>query len=208
MGISAPGEDAITAKRAEGGCSLGVPVLYIILGLDRRANEDDIHSSYHRLAAAHRSGGIQDRALASRRLRVLAEAYAVLGDPARRALYDAQLSTVARQPVQPASALPDTRGALRSRRPPHHRRPRPTFRRRRNGRIGTRCVPRSSPHCWPWRRSAWQSKRGTRGLPRRRPILRQVPASRGPRPRRFPVPGAWPRSPGQCDRPACRWRGR
>lgn len=111
MGISASGEDSITAKRAKGGCSLGVPVLYIILGLDRRANEDDIHSSYHRLAAAHRSGGIQDRALASRRLRVLAEAYAVLGDPARRALYDAQLSTVARQPVQPASALPDTRGA-------------------------------------------------------------------------------------------------
>jgi len=111
MGISAPREGSITAKRAEGNCSLGVPVLYIILGLDRRANEDDIHSSYHRLAAAHRSGGIQDRALVSRRLRALAEAYAVLGDPAHRALYDAQLSTVARQPVQPASALPDTRGA-------------------------------------------------------------------------------------------------
>jgi len=79
-----------------------VPVYYTVLGVDRKASDDDIRRAYRRLAAANWSGINRDRALATRRLRTLKEAYAVLGDPVRRAVYDAKISAGAAQASQPA----------------------------------------------------------------------------------------------------------
>ena len=94
---------------------MAVPIYYTVLGLDPGASNEDVHRAYHRLAMQYQRESAQGHTLAARRLQVISEAYAVLGDPVRRAAYDAQLSRVLRRaahpppgdaPVQSASEVP------------------------------------------------------------------------------------------------------
>jgi len=71
---------------------MAVPVYYTALGLDPWAGDDEIHEAFHRLASQYQAADEGTSILAGRRLRMIEEAYAVLGNPARRAAYDAQLS--------------------------------------------------------------------------------------------------------------------
>ncbi len=71
---------------------MAVPVYYRVLGLDPGAADQDIREAFHRLAALYQPDGTLENALAARRLRLISEAYSVLGDPVRRAAYDAQLT--------------------------------------------------------------------------------------------------------------------
>ncbi len=73
---------------------MAVPVYYRVLGVDPGARDQAIHEAFHRLAALYQPDGDLENALAARRLRLITEAYAVLGDPVRRAAYDAQLTGV------------------------------------------------------------------------------------------------------------------
>jgi len=84
---------------------MAVPVYYTALGLDPWASDDEIHAAFHGLAEQYRTANEGSNTLAARRLRLIEEAYAVLGDPVRRAAYDAQLSG-ARYTSRPAP-LPD-----------------------------------------------------------------------------------------------------
>ena len=65
-----------------------MPDLYAVLGVDRDADERSIRDAYRRLARVHHpdAGGEQDRMM------ILNKAWHVLGDPQRRAAYDAKRS--------------------------------------------------------------------------------------------------------------------
>ena len=82
---------------------------YRVLGVDRGASTPEIRRAYRRRARQHHP----DRNPASdssEPFRALAEAYAVLNDPARRARYDHTIRPPARPPA--ISALPTRRGVL------------------------------------------------------------------------------------------------
>jgi curved DNA-binding protein CbpA len=85
---------------------------YRMLGVDRDASASEIRRAYRRLARQHHP----DRNPASdgpERFRMLAEAYAVLNDPGRRARYDHTLGPPARQDTpRNKSALLARRGVL------------------------------------------------------------------------------------------------
>lgn len=68
--------------------------LYAILGVEAAASEEDIRRQYKRLAKTYHPDLNPDPE-ASARMKAINEAYAVLGEPARRAAYDS-LSGVAR----------------------------------------------------------------------------------------------------------------
>lgn len=63
-----------------------MPDLYAVLGVDRTADERTVKDAYRRLARRHHpdAGGDQDRMM------VLNKAWSVLGDPEKRAAYDAK----------------------------------------------------------------------------------------------------------------------
>jgi curved DNA-binding protein CbpA len=71
---------------------MAVPVYYRVLGLDPDATDQDIQDAFRGLSALYQTDGTLENALAARRLRLIGEAYSVLGDPVRRAVYDAQLT--------------------------------------------------------------------------------------------------------------------
>ena len=85
---------------------------YGVLGVGRDASTPEIRRAYRRLARQHHP----DQNPASgrpERFRTLAEAYAVLNDPARRARYDHTIRPAARRDVARAmSALGTRRGVL------------------------------------------------------------------------------------------------
>jgi hypothetical protein len=123
---------------------MAVPVYYRVLGLDPGAADQDIRDAFYRLAALYQPDGNLENALAVRRLRLISEAYSVLGDPVRRAAYDAQLTGPRTRSPEPlttsdASTAPRTSAAESTAEPepaasPVEGSPRPTllgrFRRR------------------------------------------------------------------------------
>jgi molecular chaperone DnaJ len=62
--------------------------LYEVLGVDRRATQDDIKQAYRRLAREHHPDIRQDDPHATDRFKEINEAYSVLSDPAKRSQYD------------------------------------------------------------------------------------------------------------------------
>jgi curved DNA-binding protein CbpA len=94
---------------------MAVPVYYAMLGVPIDAADEEIDRAFQvRIGPCARAAREGDR-LAAHRYRALLEAYAVLGDPARRALYDASLPHVGAAPSpvpvsddQPASAESST----------------------------------------------------------------------------------------------------
>src|SRR5262245_38223225 len=61
---------------------------YEILGVGRQADEQAIKSAYRKLALKYHPDRNQGDATAEERFKEAAEAYAVLGDPEKRARYD------------------------------------------------------------------------------------------------------------------------
>ncbi|HWE61837.1 MAG TPA: DnaJ domain-containing protein [Chloroflexota bacterium] len=86
---------------------MAVPVYYAMLGLDQQASDEDIHRAFSRLAAQYGPDSDLEPRLAARRFQAIAEAYAVLGDPVRRAAYDARLSRGTRALPEPAISASD-----------------------------------------------------------------------------------------------------
>ena len=85
---------------------------YRVLGVSQDANTPEIRRAYRRLARQHHPDRNPEPE-SPERFRALAEAYAVLGDPARRARYDHTIQPVARPHVPRAeSALLARRGVL------------------------------------------------------------------------------------------------
>jgi len=65
-----------------------VPDYYAVLGVDREATQDEIKKAFRKLARETHPDSNGGDAAAEHRFREVAEAYEVLGDPARRASYD------------------------------------------------------------------------------------------------------------------------
>jgi molecular chaperone DnaJ len=61
---------------------------YEILGLDRRASQDDVKRAFRRLAHKHHPDVNPNDPTAESRFKEIAEAYSVLSDPEKRAQYD------------------------------------------------------------------------------------------------------------------------
>jgi DnaJ domain len=68
------------------------PDLYRLLGVPREASQQEIALAWRRRARAEHPDSRPGEAAAPGRFRALAEAYQVLGDPARRAAYDQALT--------------------------------------------------------------------------------------------------------------------
>ena len=81
---------------------------YRVLGISRHATTPEIRRAYRRLARQHHPDQ-NSRPDGAERFRALAEAYAVLSDPARRARYD---HAVKPQPISPRPAHVPMRGVL------------------------------------------------------------------------------------------------
>jgi curved DNA-binding protein CbpA len=74
------------------------PDLYQLLGVPREASREEVAQAWRRLARAEHPDARPRDAAAPDRFRVLAEAYEVLGDPARRAAYDRALGSGLAEP--------------------------------------------------------------------------------------------------------------
>jgi curved DNA-binding protein CbpA len=79
-----------------------VPDLYQLLGVPRGASREEIALAWRRRARAEHPDARPADAAAPGRFRALADAYQVLGDPARRAAYDQALACE----QQPAARVP------------------------------------------------------------------------------------------------------
>ncbi len=66
------------------------PNYYAVLGVHRDASTDDIKRSYRRLALECHPDRFPGDEVAAQRFREVSDAYAVLGDPSKRARYDAE----------------------------------------------------------------------------------------------------------------------
>jgi|SRR5580692_7728685 curved DNA-binding protein CbpA len=81
----------------------GGPDLYQLLGVSREASQEEIAQAWRRQARAEHPDARPADAAAPGRFRALAEAWQVLGDPARRAAYDrapaGQLQSASRVPA-------------------------------------------------------------------------------------------------------------
>ena len=77
------------------------PDLYQLLGVPVGASHEEIAQAWRRRARAEHPDSHPGDAAAPGRFRALAEAYRVLGDPARRAVYDRAL-----EDARPAPAIP------------------------------------------------------------------------------------------------------
>jgi len=84
-----------------------VPDLYRVLGVSRGASGEEITRAWRRRALAEHPDRKPRDAAAPARFGALAEAYRVLGDPARRAVYDRSLTgRDADMPQGPAAGAP------------------------------------------------------------------------------------------------------
>ena len=79
--------------------------LYQLLGVSREASQEEIAQAWRRQARAEHPDARPADAAAPGRFRALAEAWQVLGDPARRAAYDRALAGE----LQSASPVPAAR---------------------------------------------------------------------------------------------------
>jgi curved DNA-binding protein CbpA len=80
------------------------PDLYQLLGVSREASREQIAQAWRRRARAEHPDSRPGDAAAAGRFRALAGAWHVLGDPARRAVYDQALAR--EQPPVPVSRPP------------------------------------------------------------------------------------------------------
>ncbi len=90
-----------------------VPDLYQLLGVPREASREEIALAWRRRARAEHPDARPADADAPRRFRALAEAWQVLGDPARRAAYDRALA----RDQQPGTRVPAAGARVPVRRP-------------------------------------------------------------------------------------------
>jgi curved DNA-binding protein CbpA len=101
---------AMGAAEQEGG---PVPDLYQLLGVSQEASGGEITQAWRRRAAAEHPDRRPRDAAAPARFRALLEAYQVLGDPAKRAVYDRsrgdQPGPGAAAPDGPAARVPGLR---------------------------------------------------------------------------------------------------
>jgi curved DNA-binding protein CbpA len=88
------------------------PDLYQLLGVARGASREEIALAWRRRARAEHPDARPADVAAPGRFRALAEAYRVLGDPARRAAYDRALA----RDQQPAARVPAPPGRVPVRR--------------------------------------------------------------------------------------------
>jgi len=88
------------------------PDLYQLLGVPREASREEIALAWRRRARAEHPDARPADAAAPGRFRALAEAWRVLGDPARRAVYDRALALE----QQPAARVPAPPGRVPVRR--------------------------------------------------------------------------------------------
>jgi curved DNA-binding protein CbpA len=93
------------------------PDLYQLLGVSREASREEIALAWRRRARDEHPDARPDDADAPSRFRALAEAWQVLGDPARRAAYDRTLSREqpaarVRVTVRRPSGTPGTGGMM------------------------------------------------------------------------------------------------
>ncbi len=121
--VLAEQETALLPSTEGAGPKLKVdPGLYAILGLDPGASDDEIRTTYRRMASKLVAGGYDNQAL-----KQLNHAYEVLGNPVRRADYDRIRTTLALAPGGPTPIRPGAKVATRStkrRRPRHAVQPR------------------------------------------------------------------------------------
>ena len=89
------------------------PDLYQLLGVSREASREEIALAWRRRARAEHPDARPADAAAPGRFRALAEAWQVLGDPARRAAYDRALA----RDQQPATRVPAAGARVPVRRP-------------------------------------------------------------------------------------------
>jgi curved DNA-binding protein CbpA len=89
------------------------PDLYQLLGVSRGACREEIAQAWRRRARAEHPDSRPADAAAPGRFRALAEAWQVLGDPARRAAYDRALA----RDQQPATRVPAAGARVPVRRP-------------------------------------------------------------------------------------------
>jgi curved DNA-binding protein CbpA len=82
------------------------PELYQLLGVPREASREEIAQAWRRRARAEHPDARPRDAAAPGRFRILAEAYQVLSDPARRAAYDRALESY---PAGPGAEVPVVR---------------------------------------------------------------------------------------------------
>ena len=83
--------------------------LYTVLGVEREASQDEIRGAYRRAARASHPDLHPDDASAAERFKQVQLAYDVLGDPARRAAYDApavHVPTARSAPARPGQEEP------------------------------------------------------------------------------------------------------
>jgi curved DNA-binding protein CbpA len=93
--------------------------LYQLLGVSREASRQEIALAWRRRARAEHPDARPSDAAAPGRFRALAEAYRVLGDPARRAAYDRGLArerppafrVTVRRPADPGRVTPPAQAA-------------------------------------------------------------------------------------------------
>ena len=93
------------------------PGLYAVLGLAPDASDDEIRTTYRRMASKLTAGGYDNQSL-----KQLNHAYEVLGNPVRRADYDRMRVTLAFSPGGPTPIRPGAKVATRTtkRRRPRH----------------------------------------------------------------------------------------
>lgn len=104
------------------------PTHYETLAVDPAATTEQIREAYRRLARDHHPDRLAASGSDGRSMPQINEAYRVLSDPARRAVYDASLRT----PPRPMSATPDAAPSD-------------------SGRPSTTVVAGASPARIPWR---------------------------------------------------------
>ena len=87
--------------------------LYAVLGVSPDASPDEIRGAYRRAARASHPDLHPGDASAAERFKRVQVAYEVLGDPARRAAYDAPPAPAPEPPVSLARELGETVRAIR-----------------------------------------------------------------------------------------------
>jgi hypothetical protein len=91
------------------------PDYYAVLGVDRKASPATIKAAYRALARRYHPDMNPGASAPDRRFQEAAHAYAILGDPARRAAYDG--GRVLAQRIPPSTSAPAPAGYWASERP-------------------------------------------------------------------------------------------